>query len=177
MKIDYSIPTALLVIDTQKCMFAEGNAVYQSEEIIKKIKNVISFAKSKKLVLAYFQHDGGEGSPEEHGTEGWKILPELETEAPVFEKNTIDGFESTDIKSFLDKNKIGQLIVCGMQSEFCVETNSKRAAALGYKVYLLEDAHSTFSFDKPALEIIKEVNLEVQKVAQLLTVDQLLSQT
>ncbi|MBV9330399.1 MAG: isochorismatase family protein [Alphaproteobacteria bacterium] len=36
-----------------------------------------------------------------------------------------------------------RLIVCGMQTEYCVDTTVRAAHALGYKVTLVSDAHST----------------------------------
>ncbi|MNW18398.1 Isochorismatase family protein [compost metagenome] len=35
------------------------------------------------------------------------------------------------------------MIVCGAQSDFCVDTTVRRALALGYEVVLVADAHST----------------------------------
>lgn len=36
-----------------------------------------------------------------------------------------------------------RLVVCGFQSEFCVDTTTRRALALGYPVTLVADGHST----------------------------------
>jgi nicotinamidase-related amidase len=33
--------------------------------------------------------------------------------------------------------------VCGLQSDFCIDSTVRRALALGYPVVLLSDAHST----------------------------------
>jgi hypothetical protein len=38
---------------------------------------------------------------------------------------------------------IEKLIVCGVQSDFCVDSTVRRALALGYPIVLLADAHST----------------------------------
>ena len=34
-------------------------------------------------------------------------------------------------------------MVCGLQSDFCVDSTTRRALALGYPVTLVSDAHST----------------------------------
>lgn len=34
-------------------------------------------------------------------------------------------------------------VICGLQSEFCVDTTTRRALALGYPVTLVSDGHST----------------------------------
>jgi len=35
------------------------------------------------------------------------------------------------------------LIICGLQTDFCVDTTVRRAFTLGYHVTLVADAHST----------------------------------
>jgi nicotinamidase-related amidase len=40
-----------------------------------------------------------------------------------------------------------EVVICGYASEFCVDTTTRRAAALGYRVVLAADAHTTH--DKP----------------------------
>jgi len=34
-------------------------------------------------------------------------------------------------------------VICGLQSEFCVDSTTRRALALGYPVTLVSDGHST----------------------------------
>ncbi|HTO61462.1 MAG TPA: isochorismatase family protein, partial [Bradyrhizobium sp.] len=51
------------------------------------------------------------------------------------------------------------LIITGMQTEYCVDTACRAAAALGYKVSLVEDAHTTFdSKALPAERIVAHHN-------------------
>jgi nicotinamidase-related amidase len=38
---------------------------------------------------------------------------------------------------------VSELIICGMHTEFCVDTTSRRALALGYPVILIEDGHTS----------------------------------
>lgn len=38
---------------------------------------------------------------------------------------------------------VNELVIVGMKTEFCVDTTCRAAAELGYKVWLVEDAHTT----------------------------------
>ena len=59
----------------------------------------------------------------------------------------------------MDELGIHQLIICGIQTEQCVDTTCRGASDLGYSIILVEDGHSTF--DSPVLkaaDIIKHHN-------------------
>ena len=42
---------------------------------------------------------------------------------------------------------VKNLIITGMQTEYCVDTTCRRAYSLGYRVTLVKDAHSTWGTD------------------------------
>ena len=62
-------------------------------------------------------------------------------------KTTPDSFLRTDLEARLRERGITRLLIGGYASEFCVDTTVRRAAALGFEVVLLADAHTTH--DKP----------------------------
>jgi nicotinamidase-related amidase len=62
----------------------------------------------------------------------------------VIQKNTPDAFYKTNLCEKLESKGIRNLIVAGLQTEYCVDTTCRRAFSLGYNVTLVKDAHSTW---------------------------------
>ena len=57
----------------------------------------------------------------------------------VFQKyNSI--FKETDLKDYLDKEDIGRLVLCGMQTEYCVDASVKVGFEFDYKLVIPEGA-------------------------------------
>jgi len=174
--IDFNLPTAFLIIDVQNVMFSGETAVYKSAETLEKIRKIEKFASDQKALTIYLQHDGGKGSPEEHGTEGWKLHPSLSLNGEVIEKRSLDGISTTKLKSVLSDNKIQQLIICGMQSEFCIDANCRAGVKFGFNTILIKDAHSTWgSNDETAQKMIDRINQQLEDSVHLVATEDLLS--
>jgi nicotinamidase-related amidase len=58
-------------------------------------------------------------------------------------KTTPDSFLRTDLESRLRTQGVTDLVICGMHSEFCVDTTARRALALGFPVVLVADGHTS----------------------------------
>jgi nicotinamidase-related amidase len=58
-------------------------------------------------------------------------------------KTTPDSFLRTDLQTLLQQHAITNLIICGMHTEFCIDTTTRRALALGYPVVLVADGHTS----------------------------------
>ena len=58
-------------------------------------------------------------------------------------KTAPDSFYKTELQSLLQARNLETLVVCGLQSDFCVDWTVRRALALGYPVVLVSVAHST----------------------------------
>jgi nicotinamidase-related amidase len=59
------------------------------------------------------------------------------------DKRATDSFHQTALHALLQDRGVQDLVICGLQSEFCVDTTTRRALALGYPVTLVADGHST----------------------------------
>ncbi len=89
---------------------------------------------------------------------GAKGLVTIKTKIPVLHLILLDTFQNHKTM-VLQGMSIENLIIMGMQSEFCVDTTCRRAFSLGYNSILVSDAHSTFDNDVlPAEKIIQNEN-------------------
>jgi nicotinamidase-related amidase len=80
-------------------------------------------------------------------------------EDTLIEKRTPDAFHKTNLYETLESRSIKNIVVAGLQTEYCVDTTCRRAFSLGYDVILVKDTHSTW--DTPIFEaeqVIKHHN-------------------
>jgi nicotinamidase-related amidase len=154
---------ALIVIDVQQGMFTHTEQPSDGEKVLMRINGLVSRARKASIPVIFVQHDGGSGHPLEKPLEGWKVHPGtgyLDGDR-VVEKRNCDAFQSTDLHAVLSKMGVSVIILAGMMTEFCVDTTCRRAFSEGYKVTLVEDAHTTFSKPGMAAEQIRGHHNEI----------------
>jgi nicotinamidase-related amidase len=139
------MPTALLIIDVQQVLCSGAYAAFEVERVINRINVVSRKARVEGALVVVIQHETQGGGEMDYETDGWKLAPGLETEdSDVYlRKKATDSFHRTELQALLQARGITSLIICGLQSEFCVDTTTRRALALGYPVVLVSDGHST----------------------------------
>ena len=136
--------TALLIIDVQQAICSGKYEAFDSRGVIERINHVSRLAREAGAPVVIIQHEEKSG-PMAHGSDGWKLDPDLiamPTDVYV-RKEATDSFHNTDLQAVLEARGIRSLVICGLQSEFCVDTTTRRALALGYPVTLVADGHST----------------------------------
>ena len=140
--------TALLIIDVQRGLFDRAPRPLEAAQVIARINGLAAAARDMCSPVVFIQHER-QDSPLEHGSENWHLAESLIVEAGdlFVRKTTPDSFLRTDLQELLMANDIKHLVVAGYACEFCVDTTTRRAAALGYDVTLASDAHTTH--DKP----------------------------
>ncbi len=136
--------TALLIIDVQRALCTGEYAAFAATRVIERINTVARKARAAGAPVIVIQHEEA-GGPLAHGTEGWQLAEGLETIPGDIhlQKQATDSFHQTPLHAMLQELGVTNLVICGMQSEFCVDTTTRRALALGYPVTLVADGHST----------------------------------
>jgi nicotinamidase-related amidase len=135
---------AVLVIDVQRGLCEGEYATLDPAGTIARINLVTSKARAAGALVVIIQHEAKSGMLG-HGSESWQLAPALRTEATdaFLRKTATDSFHLTELDALLKRNAVDELVICGMQSDFCVDSTTRRALALGYPVVLVSDGHTT----------------------------------
>ena len=136
--------TALLIIDVQQGLCEGEGRTFESDRVIARINHAAAMMRSAGLLVVFIQHESSAGYLQ-HDSHGWQLADGLRHEPGDLRvrKTTPDSFLNTDLQALLNAQGVKELIVCGMHTEFCVDTTTRRALALGYPVTLLADAHTS----------------------------------
>jgi nicotinamidase-related amidase len=138
--------TALLVIDMQQGMFMLSRSPYQGDQVVERIASLLKRARAHNAPIFHVRHNGGPGHILASDTAGWKLHPAVapKENEPVVDKRHSSAFQNTTLHEQLKRSQIDKLVIAGMQTEYCVDSACRAAAALGYQVVLVSDAHTTF---------------------------------
>ena len=136
--------SALLVIDVQNALCSGQWAAYDIDRVVGRMNEGVTRARAVGAPVIFIQHEEEDGSLQ-FNTHGWQLFEKLDVrpEDVRIRKTACDSFYRTALQSHLESRGIGKVIVCGLQSEFCVDSTVRAALALGYSVVLVSNAHST----------------------------------
>lgn len=147
----------LLVVDVQNDVMGES---IKRDEVVGNIVRLVEQARSAGAPVVWVRHSDQGMSI---GSPGWQIVPELvpaEGE-PIVEKTFSDSFAGTDLAQRLDELGIGELVLCGAQSDACIRNTFYGALYNGYPVTLVTDAHTTGDLREWGAEFSPEQSIAV----------------
>ena len=144
--------TAFIIIDVQNILVETG---FETEKLLEKIAYLQDQARSKNIEIIYVQHVE---NPEAQTSEDWQLsaLLNRKPDEKVFQKRYNSMFKETGLKEYLDQQGIEQLVLCGMQTEYCVDTSVKVGFEYGYKLVIPEGAVTTFDGEDIPAETLNE---------------------
>lgn len=153
---------ALLVIDVQRAPFISDRfKIYNGSETVKNITKLIKNARHASSEVIFFRHiDNRYPHLAEH-SEGAKLHEDIKPlmHEKIIDKNRISCFYKTGIDEYLKSKNIKDLVLCGIQTEFCVDTAVKCGVDLDYNITVAKDAHTTFETRNiPAAHLIDHHN-------------------
>lgn len=136
---------ALLVIDIQNGILSwEGVKVLAADELLATVNGLIARARDIGAPIIFFQHEDEWLVP---GSESFAIVDDLDRRPQTdasFVKRHSSAFYDTPLSEKLDELGVDGIVVCGLQTELCVDSTVRHAYTLGLPVTLVGDAHSTY---------------------------------
>ena len=94
------------------------------------------------------RHDSGSaGSPLHPSAAGNALVePVAAVEPALFVTKNVNSafYGDPDLHAWLEERGIGELVICGIQTNMCVETTARMAGNLGYDTTVVLDATRTF---------------------------------
>ncbi|PKH26049.1 cysteine hydrolase [Pseudomonas prosekii] len=158
--------TALLIIDVQHALCTGEYQCFDIERVIDNINNLSAKARDAGIPVVLIQHEE-KGDLLQHGSEGWQLAQTLNTSEHDLRvrKTTRDSFYQTHLQALLQDQGTDRLIICGLQTDYCVNATVRQALNLSYDVVLAADAHSTVDNGNLAAEdIIAEHNADLARL-------------
>lgn len=126
--------------------------------------------------LVVVRHDSGsEGSPLHPASPGHVFVDAVATAEPALlvTKNVNSAFYGDpDLHAWLGERGIRELVICGIQTNMCVETTARMAGNLGYDVTVVLDATRTFDLSAE----VAGLGVVTRSAAELMTATALVLQ-
>jgi len=150
---------ALLIIDMQNESFSPDANVYDVDGVVQRINTLSQQFRAAGKPVIIIQHDGTLQNEYLPGTEGWKLLPQIETSATddiFISKTANDSFYQTNLQTVLNQLYVSELIITGSATDFCMDSTVQSALTKNYKVTVVKDGHT--AGDRPHLKAQQVVN-------------------
>ena len=134
----------LIVIDMQKALLVSD--LYNLESIKKNILKLVNKARKEEVEVIFIKHDGGSNSGFTYGDLGFELWSELDVkkDEKVFVKTINSAFGNPDYVKYLETSGDKDLMIVGLQTDFCIDATIKSAFERGYNVYIPNNTNSTF---------------------------------
>jgi nicotinamidase-related amidase len=146
----YPLPTALLVVDVQKHLTQSEDpqqpSCWNLDQTLTNMEALIAEARAIGADVIYVQHNSLTDPYLQRGQPGFDFEPRI---APadsdtIIGKRVCNVFAETDIKNQLIARGVKHYVVCGIQSDYCVDMAAKGGLSAGFLVTLASDAHTTW---------------------------------
>lgn len=134
----------LLIIDTQKLI--TNKELYNFDVFVPNVKRLIKTARESNIEVLYVRHDDGIGQELTRGTEGFEIYEEFKPDKDerIFDKTVNSPFKDTGLLEYLAPKQVKQIIVAGLQTDYCIDAAVKCGFEHGFHVIVPKEANSTF---------------------------------
>jgi nicotinamidase-related amidase len=133
---------ALVIIDIQNFYFEGGQLPLTNPvEAAAEARRVLDRYRSLHLPVIHVRHMPAKGPANDQYLIHASVTP-LPGEKVII-KHYANAFRDTELLDYLKQAGIRKLVICGMQTQMCVEATARAAADLGFDVTVVADACAT----------------------------------
>lgn len=127
----------LLVVDIQDFYFAGGKSeLVNPIPAAQNAAKIIAEYRAKGWLVVFIKHQSTEKDAIN------ELVKPINGEQ-VFTKTAVNSFVGTPLYDYLRGQQVSRLVVCGMQTQMCVEAAVRAGTDYGFNVTLIEDACAT----------------------------------
>ena len=135
----------LVVLDVQHNMLAEPPAGVPAGAVVG--PNIAAIRAEARTVdppprIVHIRNCGDAGEPDESGTAGWELVHSPRAGEFVVDKRKNNAFSGTALDRIVPAT--AEIIMVGMQSDFCIRATCSAALSRGNEVLLVRGAHATY---------------------------------
>jgi nicotinamidase-related amidase len=152
--------SALLLVDVQKNMLHPPDPVSDAPAVAAAIDRLLAGARTAGAVVVHVRNNGGPDDPDAPGTTGWELATEVLEGEHIVDKHESNSFAGTRLAELVPAG--ADVVLAGMQSEYCIRETGLGARQLGYSVSLVRGAHATYDDELPAYETSRTVERELE---------------
>ena len=153
---------ALMLIDVQRNMLEPPTPVPAAASIREALQDLLLRARGAGALVIHVQNDGPPGEPDEPGTDGWQLVFPASAGELIVRKDQPDTFAANPaLVKDLAAKEITEVVIAGMQSNYCVAESSRGALKHGLQAILASGAHATYDENEPASAISAQIEREL----------------
>ena len=117
---------ALMLIDVQRNMLEPPTPVPAAASIREALQDLLLRARGAGALVIHVQNDGPPGEPDEPGTDGWQLVFPARAGELIVRKDQPDTFAANPaLVKDLAAKEITEVVMAGMQSNYCVAESSR----------------------------------------------------
>lgn len=131
----------LLIVDAQEMIVTKE--LYRLEQFITNVKLLMTKAREAGIEIIYIQHDDGVELTK--GVKGFEIFPDFAplNKDKIFVKQVNSAFKDTGLVEYLKSKKEEQVVVVGLQTDYCVDATIKCGFEHGFEMIVPASCNTT----------------------------------
>ena len=158
-------PKVLIVIDMQNGFNDPGMPPSDNPACDGNVRALLGKWRAEGWPIVLVRHDSkGATSVLRLGQPGNDFMPGIDGSHDLLVTKSVNSafYGEPDLHAWLKAAGYEQLVICGIQTNYCCETTARMAGNLGYEVDFVLDAMRTF--DKPGLDGVTVPAAELSRI-------------